>query len=113
MLGRALEQSLRKRGLTPVGLDRARLDISDDAAIARVFREHRPTLLLNCAAHTKVDQCEDEPARADAINGHAVGKLAGLCRDYGTAMVHFSTDFVFDGRSRRPYRVDDPVNPIS
>ena len=114
MLGRSLAQALGKRGRSAVALDRGRLDISDDASIAAVFREHRPTLLLNSAAHTKVDLCEEESARADAINGHAVGKLAGLCREYGAAMVHYSTDFVFDGRGRTsPYRADEPTNPIS
>jgi len=114
MLGRSLARVLEQRGRAAIPLDRARLDISDDASIAAVFSEHRPTLLLNCAAHTKVDLCEEESARADAINGHAVGKLAALCREYGTTMVHYSTDFVFDGRGRTsPYRVDEPTNPIS
>src|SRR5437762_2803683 len=103
MLGRALEQTLRNRGRAPIALDRARLDIADPTSIAAVFREHRPTLLLNCAAHTKVDLCEEESAKADAINGHSVGTLAEVCREYGTTLVHYSTDFVFDGRSSRPY----------
>jgi dTDP-4-dehydrorhamnose reductase len=114
MLGRSLAAALEARGRSPIALDRARLDIADDASIARVFREHRPTLLLNAAAHTKVDLCEEEPDRADAINGHAVGTLARCCREYGTTMVHFSTDFVFDGRGRTtPYHADEPTNPIS
>jgi dTDP-4-dehydrorhamnose reductase len=78
-----------------------------------MFTEHRPTLLINCAAHTKVDLCEDEREKADAINGHAVGVLAAAAREHGTFVVHFSTDFVFDGDGTRPYRIDDPVGPIS
>ena len=79
----------------------------------RVFAENRPTLVLNCAAHTKVDLCEQEMEKADAINGYAVGALAKLCREQGACLVHLSTDFVFDGSLRRPYRVDDPVHPLS
>jgi dTDP-4-dehydrorhamnose reductase len=114
MLGRSLTQLLEARGRSPLTLDRGRLDIGDEASVARVFAENRPTLLLNCAAHTKVDLCEEESARADAINGHAVGTLAKFCREYGTTMVHYSTDFVFDGRGRsQPYRADEPTHPIS
>src|SRR6202042_3308100 len=56
---------------------------------------------------------EQETGKADAINGYAVGKLARLCREHQTCMVHVSTDFVFDGSSDRPYRTSDPVNPLS
>ena len=57
--------------------------------------------------------CEEQQELADAINGHAVGTLAGLAREYGTFLVHFSTDFVFEGHGSRPYRTDDPVGPLS
>jgi len=113
MLGRSLAEVLKQRAVRAVGFDRASLDISDKASLRRLFREHRPTLLLNAAAHTKVDACEDEPGKADAINGHAVGQMAQLAREYGTTLVHYSTDFVFDGSSRRPYRVTDSTNPLS
>lgn len=113
MLADALQKTLAQRGLRVVALDRSACDVTSDAAARELFVRHRPTLLLNCAAHTKVDLCEDEPAKADAINGHAVGRLAALAREHGTFLVHFSTDFVFDGRGDRPYRADDPVNPLS
>jgi dTDP-4-dehydrorhamnose reductase len=113
MLGRSLAAVLKRRGIAPICFDRASLDISDRAALERIFKQHRPTLLLNAAAHTKVDLCEDESEKANAINGHAVGAMAELSREYGTTLVHYSTDFVFDGKSRRPYRVDDPTNPLS
>jgi dTDP-4-dehydrorhamnose reductase len=113
MLAQALAVALERRGIAPVRLDRAALDIADEQAVSRTFHEHRPTLLLNCAAHTKVDLCEDEPERAGAINGQAVGTLAKLARQGGTFLVHYSTDFVFDGRANRPYREDDAVHPIS
>jgi dTDP-4-dehydrorhamnose reductase len=113
MLGRALAASLRRRGVEPVALPRASFDIADESSVRAAFDRHRPTLVLNCAAHTKVDLCEDEPEKADAINGRAVGTLARACREHGAALVHYSTDFVFDGKSRRPYRPDDPVAPLS
>lgn len=113
MLARSLAETLKSRGVEASPLGRAALDIADEKSVQQMFRERRPTLVLNCAAHTKVDLCEDEPAKADAINGYAVGTLAVLCREYGAALVHYSTDFVFDGGSKRPYRVDHPVNPIS
>jgi dTDP-4-dehydrorhamnose reductase len=113
MLGHALTDVLNKRERQSVALDRAHLDISDHSALEKAFDEHRPTLIFNCAAHTKVDQCEQEKEKADAINGSAVGDLAALCKKSGAALVHVSTDFVFDGTSRRPYLAGDGVNPLS
>ena len=113
MLAHALDHTLRGRGQTPVLLGRAACDITDAAALQKVFAEVRPTLVFNCAAHTKVDLCESEPDLADAINGHAAGTLAKLCKHGGAALVHFSTDYVFDGTLRRPLRPDDPTGPMS
>jgi dTDP-4-dehydrorhamnose reductase len=113
MLGHALTDALLARGINSIGLTREQLDIADPTSVERLFSQHKPTLVLNCAAHTKVDLCEQEVGKADAINGRAVGNLARLCRASGAAIVHVSTDFVFDGASRRPYRADDPVNPLS
>jgi dTDP-4-dehydrorhamnose reductase len=69
--------------------------------------------LLNCAAHTGVDACENETERANSINGQGPGNLSQLCREYSAKLVHFSTDFVFNGQSDRPYRPDDAPSPIS
>ena len=113
MLAQAFTAALTARGLNAIAADRTLCDITRESDVRRFFGEHKPTVLINCAAHTKVDLCEDEQEKADAINGHAVGTLAALSREHGTFLVHFSTDFVFDGTSRRPYRVDDPVNPLS
>jgi dTDP-4-dehydrorhamnose reductase len=113
MLGHALHDLLKERGKRPVALTRQELDVADPRAIDRMFVEYQPTLVLNCAAHTKVDVCEQEKQRADAINGTAVGRIAAQCRKSGAVLVHVSTDFVFDGKSTRPYRTTDPVNPLS
>jgi dTDP-4-dehydrorhamnose reductase len=113
MLAHALTRALQSRGKTAVAIARADCDIADPAAVARVFEQHRPTLLLNCAAHTKVDLCEQQGELADSINGHAVGILAEQSRRFDTTLVHYSTDFVFDGSLRRPYRPDDTTHPLS
>jgi dTDP-4-dehydrorhamnose reductase len=113
MLAHALVRALRARGKSAVAIDRAALDVTNAGAVRAAFDTHRPTLLLNCAAHTKVDLCEEQRELADAINGRAVGNLARAAREHGTTLVHYSTDFVFDGSGTRPYRPDDPVRPLS
>jgi dTDP-4-dehydrorhamnose reductase len=113
MLAHALSDALRRRGVTPTLVTRAQCDVSDRNAVRQLFTDHRPTLLLNCAAHTKVDQCEDEPNLANAINGDGPGHLAEMSREFATRLTHFSTDFVFDGQSDRPYLPSDRPNPLS
>jgi dTDP-4-dehydrorhamnose reductase len=113
MLGHALADVLAERGCKPVALGRGQLDVTDHLALSRTFSEYKPTLVLNCAAHTKVDLCEQEEKQANAINGAAAGDLAVLCRASGAVLLHVSTDFVFDGSSRRPYLATDRVNPLS
>jgi len=113
MLALALKNVLEARERGYVALDRKSLDVTSEASLKAAFAEHKPTLLLNCAAHTKVDLCEDERDKADAINGYALGSIAKLARDHGTTLVHYSTDFVFNGAGTRPYRIDDPVGPLS
>ena len=113
MLAQALVRSLRARGNHVVALNHAACDIASESDVYRTFMELKPTLLINCAAYTKVDQAEQEPDVAEAVNGYAVGTLARLAKQYGTALVHYSTDFVFDGTGTRPYRADDPVKPLS
>lgn len=113
MLAHALIDALKGRGLSAVCVDRDECDITDLEQVGRLYREARPTLLINCAAHTAVDACEEEAGRANAINGEGPGNLARVAREYRTKIIHFSTDFVFDGQNDRPYRPDDPPNPIS
>lgn len=113
MLGQALAASLRKRGMRYVGVARAALDIANDADVRKAFEKHQPQVVLNCAAHTKVDLCEEQEDLANAINGVGAENLAKASRDFGAKLIHYSTDFVFDGSSTRPYRPEDPVNPLS
>ena len=113
MLAHALMEALASRGLSAIPVRRADCDISNRADVARLFQQHRPSLVLNCAAHTGVDLCEDEPEKANAINGEGPGYLAEMAGEHHSRLVHFSTDFVFDGQNDRPYRPDDAPHPIS
>ena len=113
MLAHAFVHVLRCRGAEPVALERAALDITDPNVVDAAFDQHRPTLILNCAAYTKVDLAEAERDRADDVNGKGPLVLGVMSSDYLARLVHFSTDFVFDGSSAHPYRPDDPTNPLS
>jgi dTDP-4-dehydrorhamnose reductase len=112
MLGHALTDALHARHLKPILLPRAQCDLANPDDVQKIF-DHRPTLLLNCAAHTKVDLCEQEPELANRINGAAVGEMAALAKMHGTTLVHISTDFVFNGRGTKPYKIDEPLAPLS
>jgi dTDP-4-dehydrorhamnose reductase len=112
MLGHAMADALTARGEQPILLPRAQCDLASEEDVLKIF-DHRPTLLINCAAHTKVDLCEQEPDLANRVNGLAVGQMAQLCRQHGTKLVHVSTDFVFNGRGTSPYKIDEPTSPLS
>ena len=88
-------------------------DLSRRDAIHSVVSEIRPDVLINCAAFTQVDRCETEADLAQLINGTAVGWLAEACEAQGARLIQISTDYVFDGTGTRPYREDDPTNPVS
>jgi len=106
-----------ERSLAPVGeviaLDRAGLDLSDEASIRRATRAVAPDVIVNAAAYTAVDRAESEVAAATAVNGTAPGILAEEARACGALLVHYSTDYVFDGEKGSPYREDDATNPVN
>jgi len=113
MLAKALIRALRQRGVEPIALDRAALDITNIDAVLDVAQERLPTLVINCAAYTKVDQCEQESDLAERININGTANLAAAAKASRVKLVHFSTDFVFNGRSTRPYLPTDPTDPLS
>jgi dTDP-4-dehydrorhamnose reductase len=98
---------------TPIAANRSAYDLGDHDAMRALVARYRPTLLINTAAYHNVEHCEIHPDRAMAINALAVDALAQACAIAGTVLAHVSTDYVFDGRTDRPYREDDAVNPIS
>jgi dTDP-4-dehydrorhamnose reductase len=92
---------------------RAELDLSNEASIRRIVRELRPNWILNPAAYTAVDKAESEPELAYAINRDAVRVLGEEAKAIGAPVIHFSTDYVFDGEGTRAYRENDAPHPTS
>ena len=108
-LGTALRDALADREVVAPAHSEVALERGDD--VARLLDEHRPAVLINCAAFHHVDTCEREPERAFAINALAVDRAAALCAARDVTFVTVSTDYVFDGTLSRPYREDDAPNP--
>jgi dTDP-4-dehydrorhamnose reductase len=111
-LGRELAALLVAHG-DVIATDRARLDLADPDAIVRAVRGAKPALLINAGAYTSVDQAETERAVAHAINGRAPGVLAEEAKRIGAVLIHYSTDYVFDGKRTTPYAEDAPTGPLN
>lgn len=107
-LVKALDSCCQKA--VPVG--RADFDILDPKSLGDFLDEMKPAWVYNAVAYTAVDKAEDEPAEAAKLNKTLPAMLGRLCRQRGIGLVHFSTDFVFDGTKPIPYTENDPVNPI-
>lgn len=88
------------------------LNLVDPKAVDLLVAEIQPDIVINAAAYTLVDQAETESAKAFAINAEGVVNLAKAARDCGAKFIHFSTDFIFDGKKSTPYLCDDPPNPL-
>jgi dTDP-4-dehydrorhamnose reductase len=93
--------------------DRGALDLADPEAIRHGIREHAPDVIVNAGAYTAVDRAESEPERARAVNAIAPGILAEEAGRARALLVHFSTDYVFDGTKRTPYVETDPTHPLN
>src|SRR5437879_395450 len=89
------------------------LDLSNHADIRRTIRDVRPQLIVNAAAYTAVDQAETDEAMAHAVNAEAPGLMAEEAKKIDAALIHYSTDYVFDGTKKTPYDEIDSVNPIN
>ncbi len=89
-----------------------RADLGDAEGLAALVHRIAPDVVVNAAAHTAVDRAEDEPELAFASNAHAPAVLAQACAAIDARLVHYSTDYVFDGQGTRPYREDDPTAPL-
>lgn len=113
MVGSDVRAELLSRGEEVVALSRQELDVTDSRTIRAAMAEHRPSVVVNCAAYTKVDLAEQEESLANAINGSAVELLAEAANEVDALLVHISTDFAFDGSKRTPYEVNDPTGPVS
>jgi dTDP-4-dehydrorhamnose reductase len=111
-LGAELVTSLRAVG-DVVATTRASLDVSDADAVAGAFASIRPDIVVNAAAYTAVDRAETERARAFAVNADGPGFLAEASQRTGAMLVHYSTDYVFDGAASAPYEETTQVAPLS
>ncbi len=113
MLGRAWRELLAARGIAFDHGDRDEIDITSAASIARAIAGKGYTHVINCAAWTDVDAAEADEAGATRLNGAAVGLLADACAAHGAMLVHYSTDYVFNGQATTPYRTDQARDPLN
>jgi dTDP-4-dehydrorhamnose reductase len=112
MLGQDVARAAEFVNHEVVGYARADLDVTDPRAVRRVMEAERPDAVVNCAAWTDVDGAETAEDEATEINGVGAGIVAAEAADVGAIVVHPSTDYVFDGTSRRPYSESDRPSPI-
>ncbi len=109
-VARALQQALSEHQLISLGRDH--FDLSQPQSLREQIRQQHPDLLINAAAYTAVDQAEQESELAFAINAAAPGVMAEECAELGIPLIHYSTDYVFDGRKSSPYVEIDSTNPL-
>jgi dTDP-4-dehydrorhamnose reductase len=111
-LGGELKAEFARRGYQVEAFERARVDITDASQVEASLTQFKPELVLNAAAYNLVDLAEKEPLAALQVNALAVRNLAVACRQMGVKLVHYSTDYVFDGFAGRTYREEDPPHPL-
>jgi dTDP-4-dehydrorhamnose reductase len=112
-VGVEVAKEAARLGVACDALGRADADLADAARLSAIVRATDADVVVNCGAYTAVDLAESEPDRAFAVNRDGPAALADACAARGLALVHFSTDYVFDGTKERPYVESDPVAPLS
>ncbi|HEX9163355.1 MAG TPA: dTDP-4-dehydrorhamnose reductase [Thermoanaerobaculia bacterium] len=113
MVATDLRAELESRDIDVVSVSRNDLDLTDAHAVSAVVADVKPSVIANCAAYTKVDESEANEGLATAVNGSAVEALVGAANEADAVLIQLSTDFVFDGRKREPYEVNDATAPLS
>lgn len=111
-LGVELVREFTARGYAVSGGDKGEVDITDAERVQAAIAEWDPAIVVNAAAYNQVDVAEQEPQAAFDVNAFAVRNLAVACRQVDALLVHFSTDYVFDGRAGRPYTEEDATHPL-
>ncbi|MFG0586050.1 dTDP-4-dehydrorhamnose reductase [Pseudomonas sp. zjy_9] len=109
-VAQALQHALADHQLLSLG--RQAFDLEQPASLRETILRERPQLLINAAAYTAVDLAEQEPERAFAVNAEAPGAMAKACAELGIPLIHYSTDYVFDGSKDGAYHEDDASNPL-
>jgi dTDP-4-dehydrorhamnose reductase len=112
-VGSDLVRVLRDSDVDFVALSRSDVDITERLTLVDKLGKHNPDVIINCSVYHPVDECETNPDRSFAVNAIAVRDLALAARDLHASLVHFSSDFVFDGEQGRPYSEEDIVKPVS
>ncbi len=112
-VARSLAERGVARGIEVVNVGRPALDLLNIDSVEATLTGVAPSLVVNAAAYTAVDQAESDEETAEQINGRAAGRIAEVAQRLGVPVIHLSTDYVFDGTLDRPYRETDPVAPVS
>lgn len=113
-LGKAFREVFaNEKGFEVHFATKAIFDITSEASMQAGISDFKPQVVINCAAYTNVELAETESGIANNVNGHAVGKLAEICNSNSVVLVHFSTDYVFDGAQTKPYSEDAPTAPMN
>lgn len=112
-LGQDMTTLCMSRGFTCIAADSKTLDITNRKCVDEFVRLHCPDVIINCAAYNAVDLAEEEWKKAFLVNGLGVKNLALAANEHSSVLVHYSTDYVFDGRIERPYTIADTPHPIS
>jgi dTDP-4-dehydrorhamnose reductase len=113
MLARAVQRVAAEQGHAVTGFAHDTLDVTDENAVRTQLGRRRPDAVIQCAAFTRVDDAESQRAAAFAVNALGARAVARACADLDAALVYPSTDYVFSGRTTRPYRPTDPTDPLN
>lgn len=113
MVASDLQNALAMRGEDVVALSKSDLDITDSRRVMAAAVDAHPSIVVNCAGYTRVDDAESNDRLANAVNGSSVELLAQAANTVDALLVHLSTDFVFDGRKNSPYEINDRTAPLS
>jgi len=112
-LAKEFQQSLKEYEYQVTALDKEKLDISDPDSIKTAFSQYTPDIVLNCAAYNFVDKAEEDFDTAYKVNALGVKNLASMCKKNNTLLIHYSSDYVFDGEKKDFYSEEDAPNPIN
>lgn len=106
-------ETLTKTNHDVISLNKEELNIGDFKSVVQIISQHKPAVVLNCAAYNQVDKTEEDFESAIRVNAYGVKNLASVCEKYNALLVHYSTDYVFDGEKEDFYFEEDEPNPIS
>lgn len=112
-LGYDMTQQCAIKGYEVCGIDYPKINITDYFSVIDVLKRNKPSVIINCAAYAQVDQCETARDEAYAVNSDGVENVARGAQEIEAKVVHFSTDYVFDGMKGKPYLESDEPNPLS